>query len=746
MLAKFLPRNLPSLCFAWLAVIAVGLSPALPANATTIPTVMRRLQRFFPKDNFELKVVGIDQATGELILSNTPFPAGDAHEVLVESLGGATSTPAVNRLYSPGDGTLPVSEDATFLYAIRISGTRRCKLYESFAEAQGDRNPIQFSAAASGKIKIHPATSNWCWNACTQMVLESYGAGQDQNAIADDALYGLRAGHFYDEPNHLTNQRVLFPDVTNYPTLLARYGVGRELDDLGHIKSQFFDVTKQEISDAQIQEEINGGRPLIFQIGWYPQGTSHDRQGGHVFVAYGLSGDTLTIADPWHTSTATLISLAGLHSAGYMSVGVWEAALATGKALDLLFLVDTTSSMSDDIDDVKQNMASIIDKISSEFSNFRIGVAEYRDRPPPDGDGDYGDYVYKADLAFTSNVTAAKNAVNALAVDGGGDTPESVYSALANGLAATGLGGWRSGSTIREIVVIGDAAGHDPETWPGGTNSNTVLATAKNPSLPIHITGIVVGSDPDALVMGQLLAGATGGISLNAETAGDVASSIISAVDQLATNPRSPQGAVASIYPPFSLVEQNPGGMVNAPSRVTLEVDRLNRRARWVHYKTLSLPGDLATATLKTPVPIGVYRWRLGLTFKASTVISPEGDILQRFKAHKSVEADYTEFSRVYAAPLPPSIVSPDADSFEAQDRNVAYTWNCGAGATAYSIEIFGGPRTRRFRVNVPSELRDAPSLQTTIGGHVVGETYRWHIQALNYDVPQPTSGGYVPY
>lgn len=119
---------------------------------------------------------------------------------------------------------------------------------------------------------------------------------------------------------------------------------------------------------------------------------------------------------------------------------------ARGKSVDLVLCLDTTDSMKDDIDAVKESLPAMIRDRISEFRSFRLGLVLYKDY--------FEDYLTKrydftADFgAFTANVTAVR-------VAGGRDIPEAVYEALHE--AATAFP-WSA--EARMIVLIGDAPPH----------------------------------------------------------------------------------------------------------------------------------------------------------------------------------------------------------------------------------------------------------------------------------------------
>ncbi|MFD1820750.1 vWA domain-containing protein [Pseudarcicella hirudinis] len=109
---------------------------------------------------------------------------------------------------------------------------------------------------------------------------------------------------------------------------------------------------------------------------------------------------------------------------------------------DIIFLIDNTGSMGDDISEVKSSLNSIISKLPA---GTRLGMATYNDN-------NYDtNWYHFSDL--NTDYTIARSFLNAINVYGGGDTPESVYDGI---YETVNRASWSS-KTKRFIIVIGDA-------------------------------------------------------------------------------------------------------------------------------------------------------------------------------------------------------------------------------------------------------------------------------------------------
>jgi len=99
------------------------------------------------------------------------------------------------------------------------------------------------------------------------------------------------------------------------------------------------------------------------------------------------------------------------------------------QRLDLIFCIDTTGSMGDDIAAVRSLLVQITNEIADSISDFRIAIVDYRDFRWTLMCGS-GDYAYHDVLDFTTDESAATaGSASPLSLGYGGDTRESVYSA-----------------------------------------------------------------------------------------------------------------------------------------------------------------------------------------------------------------------------------------------------------------------------------------------------------------------------
>lgn len=133
------------------------------------------------------------------------------------------------------------------------------------------------------------------------------------------------------------------------------------------------------------------------------------------------------------------------------SIGLSVPATQPPVNLDVLFLIDATGSMSDEIEQLKQNILSISAQIEALPSNpdVRFGMVSYRDR------GD--DYVTRV-FNFTSDVQRFQNDLRGVYAAGGGDTPEALNEGIHDAIWNVD---WREQEdTVRMVFLVADAPPH----------------------------------------------------------------------------------------------------------------------------------------------------------------------------------------------------------------------------------------------------------------------------------------------
>ena len=166
------------------------------------------------------------------------------------------------------------------------------------------------------------------------------------------------------------------------------------------------------------------------------------------------------------------------------------------RRLDLMFMIDTTGSMGDELEYLKAEISDIITRITSNGKyNVRTSVNFYRD------EGDQ--YIVHA-TPFTTNVDEVLGYIGGERAMGGGDYPEAVHTALDN---AVNGHEWDEGAEKLLFVVL-DAPPHENADVARSLNATIVAAAAKG----IRVIPIVSsGSDSLTEYLMRTYAVLTGG-------------------------------------------------------------------------------------------------------------------------------------------------------------------------------------------------------------------------------------------
>lgn len=140
------------------------------------------------------------------------------------------------------------------------------------------------------------------------------------------------------------------------------------------------------------------------------------------------------------------------------SADAWNATLPGAQAaggrvrLDLLFVLDSTGSMSDEVDQLKATIGEVARRVDAlpERPSTRYGLVYYRDR------GD--EYEVRTGSEFTSEVGVFSEALSGVHADNGGDGPEDVNQALET--AVERMGWVEQEEAVRIAVLVADAPPH----------------------------------------------------------------------------------------------------------------------------------------------------------------------------------------------------------------------------------------------------------------------------------------------
>jgi hypothetical protein len=141
-------------------------------------------------------------------------------------------------------------------------------------------------------------------------------------------------------------------------------------------------------------------------------------------------------------------------------------AATLGDNLDLVWAIDTTKSMKQDLAAIRQDVVPQLEALTAGFSHFRLGFVFYRD---------YQELYLANPVALSNDPAVWKKQLNAADAAAGGDVPEAPVEAIDAGLGL--FAGDPTPGVGRQLVVFADAPQHDSPR--GKVTEAQVLAKAK---------------------------------------------------------------------------------------------------------------------------------------------------------------------------------------------------------------------------------------------------------------------------
>ena len=171
---------------------------------------------------------------------------------------------------------------------------------------------------------------------------------------------------------------------------------------------------------------------------------------------------------------------------------------AQKPVVELAFVLDTTGSMSEEIESVKETL----DKVVKRFDNsatIRVGLVEYKDK---------GDSFVTKVYPFTTDLVAFRKQIDGISASGGGDTPEDVNSGLAATLSELK---WSADASSRLAFLIADAPPH--LDYPNGVPYSASAKKAAAAGIKVH-TISASGMDDVGQAVFRQVAQFTGGSNM----------------------------------------------------------------------------------------------------------------------------------------------------------------------------------------------------------------------------------------
>lgn len=163
--------------------------------------------------------------------------------------------------------------------------------------------------------------------------------------------------------------------------------------------------------------------------------------------AEGLGGDQMTATTNCSGGQASKKFDLGRQD-GVVALDLSSARQLGPKVVDVAFILDTTGSMSEEIEAVKQTIRRATEMLNDLGAGVRIALVEYKDNSDA--------FVTKV-YGFSTDLQGFAQQVDGLNASGGGDTPENANRGLKVALSQLQ---WSNRSLARMAFLIGDAPPH----------------------------------------------------------------------------------------------------------------------------------------------------------------------------------------------------------------------------------------------------------------------------------------------
>lgn len=222
---------------------------------------------------------------------------------------------------------------------------------------------------------------------------------------------------------------------------------------------------------------------------------------GNCYLFAGLFDKDAADGATIDVATAGGIKSVGAGEAGNIrpvSVDITRGAKAANK-LDIMFMIDATGSMGDEINYLKEELSDVVRRVKAESEqmvDIRVSANVYRDK------GD--EYVVRS-FPFTNDMSKVLTNLTAQYAGGGGDFEEAVEEGLDDGINKHD---WSEDATARIMFLVLDAPPHNtPENLARIQKAVTNAAKKGIRIIPVTSSGI----DKNTEFLMRFLSIATGG-------------------------------------------------------------------------------------------------------------------------------------------------------------------------------------------------------------------------------------------
>jgi hypothetical protein len=355
----------------------------------------------------------------------------------------------------------------------------------------------------------------------------------------------------------------------------------------------------------------------------------------------------------------------------------------TPSPVDVMFLVDTTSSQDPTINGLKQDLAGIVTQLSGLGLDVEFGLADFRDYYPEDG-GEPTDYPYRLRRPISRDLPGLARALARLTTGGGGDPPEADLTALFQ--STTGAGqvdtghlvvapgqqaGYRPGA-LKLAVIATDSPYHREKGYPTPSWASTVAALRRagvyqiglavetfNSMKPPQPIGYQSRRDEQAMAVATGAVASPGGIDCNGDGQPDVAAGGGMVCDVTIPQPSTVGTATSGVTAPPPPAVHLANAVVSLASTI--------RDERAVTLDVSGGPASIASLVPSAAAPLvnvradNLLRYTIRYTCPASTVAATYHLTVTATAGARALTTSTTQLACAAGAVAPLAVAAPMA-------------------------------------------------------------------------------------
>jgi Mg-chelatase subunit ChlD len=200
------------------------------------------------------------------------------------------------------------------------------------------------------------------------------------------------------------------------------------------------------VSDASV--ELLAGKKAIWRARTSTEGRAYVYAGLFERDTANLGAYTVKVQSDQESKTTKQLDIP---EQGSIKVDLGKSAKVSDQ-VDIMFVVDTTGSMEDELNYLEAELKDVVRRVSDEHANqlgIRLSANFYRDK--------HDDYIVKP-YPFTTDVNKVTDQFSKQKAEGGGDFPEAVDQALRDALHEHE---WSKEARARLLFLVLDAPPHD---------------------------------------------------------------------------------------------------------------------------------------------------------------------------------------------------------------------------------------------------------------------------------------------